>query len=67
VHTLQLEKLDNRRDMSDLSLPEARAKLKEQFIKFGGDKYGEGWADLVSVAISILPGNLQRPSLLSRF
>ena len=34
--------------MSDLSVPEARAKLKEQFVKFGGDKYGEGWADLVS-------------------
>jgi hypothetical protein len=36
--------------MPDLSIEEARAKLKEQFAKFGGDKYGEGWADLVSIA-----------------
>lgn len=40
--------------MSDLSVAEARAKLKEQFAKFGGDKYGEGWADLVSIAASQL-------------
>lgn len=33
-------------DMTDLSMPEARAKLREQFIKFGGEKYGEGWDDL---------------------
>lgn len=34
--------------MSDVSVAEARAKLKEQFTKFSGEKYGEGWADLVS-------------------
>ena len=38
--------------MSDLSVADARAKLKEQFAKFGGDKYSEGWADLVSIATS---------------
>jgi hypothetical protein len=50
-----------RRKMSDLSLAEARAKMKEQFAKFGGDKYGEGWADLVSIATSILPPTRCRP------
>lgn len=40
--------------MSDLSVAESRAKLKKQFAKFGGDKYGEGWADLVSIAASQL-------------
>jgi hypothetical protein len=49
--------------MSDLSIEESRAKLKEQFAKFGGDKYGEGWADLVSIATFNLPGNLQHVSL----
>jgi hypothetical protein len=51
--------------MSDLSVADARAKLKEQFAKFGGDKYGEGWADLVSIATSILPPVRCRPSLFS--
>jgi hypothetical protein len=51
--------------MSDLSLAESRAKMKEQFAKFGGDKYGEGWADLVSVATSILPAAQCRHSLHS--
>jgi hypothetical protein len=51
--------------MSDLSVAEARAKLKEQFAKFGGDKYSEGWADLVSIATSILPPGRSRPFLLS--
>ena len=50
--------------MSDLSVADARAKLKEQFAKFGGDKYGEGWADLVSIA-TILPPARCQPSLLS--
>ena len=44
--------------MADLSVAEARAKLKEQFVKFGGDQYGEGWSDLVSAAVSLLPGEL---------
>jgi hypothetical protein len=51
--------------MSDLSVADARAKLKEQFAKFGGDKYGEGWADLVSIVTSILPPARCRPSLVS--
>ena len=29
-------------------MPEARAKLREQFLKFSGDRYGEGWEDLWS-------------------
>jgi hypothetical protein len=41
--------------MSDLSVADTRAKLKEQFAKFGGDRYGEGWADLVSIATFNLP------------
>jgi hypothetical protein len=49
--------------MSDLSLAESRAKMKEQFAKFGGDKYGEGWADLVSIVTSILPPARCLPSL----
>jgi hypothetical protein len=49
--------------MADLSVAEARAKLKEQFIKFGGDQYTEGWADLVSITVSILPGNMPQPFL----
>jgi len=48
--------------MSDLSVADARAKLKEQFAKFGGDNYGEGWADLVSIATICL---LLGASLLS--
>jgi hypothetical protein len=36
--------------MSNLSLAESRAKLKEQFAKYKGNQYGEGWADLVSIA-----------------
>src|SRR5271169_2333981 len=52
-------------EMSDLSLAETRAKMKEQFAKFGGDKYGEGWADLVSIATSILPPARCQPSLFS--
>lgn len=32
--------------MGDLDVAETRARLQEQFVKFGGEKYGQGWDDL---------------------
>ena len=53
--------------MPEVDVKDARAMLREQFTKFDGDKYGEGWADLVSIATSVWLCPEMRSGILSAF
>lgn len=50
-----------RQPQRDLPLEESRALLREQFTKFSGTKYNEGWADLWNAG-DFLPWDRYAPS-----